>query len=105
MKRALLFSLPVMLLLFVVTSCSDDDGNPTPNTNNTNNTNNNNPDNNNSNNNNSNPNDPPAQFVTIDTDPSGDAGVGLDATMIEFKYDKDVDELIFRITTTNLSFL
>jgi hypothetical protein len=43
-----------------------------------------------------------AQWATIATDPSGDSG-GMDATSIEFQYDKVKDEVTFRINVTNLS--
>ncbi len=52
-------------------------------------------------------NDPPATFVQLATDATGDSqhmgGPGLDASKIEYKYDKTTDKIEFRITTTNLS--
>lgn len=74
----------------IVISCGDDDDG-TPNPNNNNNTNNNNNNNNNGN-----------EFMTIATDPTGDAGGGLDATEIEYMYDATTDEILFRVTVIDL---
>jgi len=45
----------------------------------------------------------PPEYATIASDPSGDAGGGLDGTKVEFKYNQDKDLLSFRITVTNLN--
>lgn len=43
-----------------------------------------------------------AQWTTIDTDPSGDSN-GLDGTTLEYQYDQSLDQVQFRVTTTNLA--
>lgn len=91
---AVIFSLGII-------SCSDDDeASPTPtNTNNGNNP----PDTTKMDSMMNDSMDAVAKYTVIATDPSGDAGGGLDGTEIEFKYDKASDSISFRITVTDMS--
>lgn len=43
-----------------------------------------------------------AQWTTIITDASGDSG-DIDATALEYQYDANTEEVLFRVTLTNLS--